>query len=79
MESAVKGGGDIARVAWLKFDAGFIDGLVNGIAWITGQFGRLFRVIQTGFVRGYALMMLVGGVAILGYFAYVLANLGGGK
>ena len=48
-----------------------VDGIVNlsGImADITGQFVKLF---QTGLVRNYALMFLIGVVAILFYLASV--------
>jgi NADH-quinone oxidoreductase subunit L len=51
------------------FDKWVVDGLVNlsGIAAdITGQFVKLF---QTGLVRNYALMFLLGVVAILFYLA----------
>jgi hypothetical protein len=48
-----------------------VDGVVNlsGIAAdITGQFVKLF---QTGLVRNYALMFLLGVVAILFYLATI--------
>ena len=51
------------------FDKWVVDGLVNlsGIAAdISGQFVKLF---QTGLVRNYALMFLLGVVAILFYLA----------
>jgi NADH-quinone oxidoreductase subunit L len=53
------------------FDRWVVDGLVNlsGIvADITGQFVKLF---QTGLVRSYALLFLIGVVAILFYLASV--------
>jgi NADH-quinone oxidoreductase subunit L len=53
------------------FDKWVVDGLVNlsGIAAdITGQFVKLF---QTGLVRNYALMFLLGVVAILFYLATI--------
>jgi NADH-quinone oxidoreductase subunit L len=51
-----------------------IDRAVNGLAWLVGQAGEGLRRLQTGLVRNYALAMLVGVVAILGYFLlrYVL-------
>ncbi|HRK21619.1 MAG TPA: NADH-quinone oxidoreductase subunit L [Fimbriimonadaceae bacterium] len=79
VEAAVDGGGQIGNFLWKKFDAGLIDGIVNGIAFLAGQFGRLFRVAQTGFVRSYALLMLIGGVALLAWFWYAIAQPGGPK
>jgi len=47
------------------FDSRGVDGLVNGLAaTIGGTSGRLRR-LQTGFVRSYALFMLIGAVLIL--------------
>jgi NADH-quinone oxidoreductase subunit L len=51
-------------------DAGVIDGAVNGVAAvIVGAAGRLRRY-QTGFVMNYALSMLVGAAALLGWFLW---------
>ena len=53
------------------FDRWVVDGVVNGVgiaADITGQFVKL---VQTGYVRNYALLFLLGVVAIL----YYLVNL----
>jgi NADH-quinone oxidoreductase subunit L len=48
------------------FDNRGVDGLVNTLAaTIGGTSGRLRR-IQTGFVRSYALSMLIGGVLLVG-------------
>ena len=78
-----------ARLMW-KFDAGIIDGLVNGVAWLTilwadmkqwfdkwivdgavngsgwlvQQAANILRLLQTGRVQGYALIILIGIVAI---------------
>ena len=47
------------------FDSRGVDGLVNGLAaTIGGTSGRLRR-LQTGFVRSYALSMLIGAVLLL--------------
>ncbi len=50
----------LAYVAWKFFDMKVIDGIVNGVAWVTGGLGHLVRPLQTGFVRNYALYLLVG-------------------
>ncbi len=70
MEASIEGGGQLGNFLWKRFDAGVVDGFFNGLAFLAGQFGRLFRVFQTGYARTYALLMLAGGVAILAWFAY---------
>ena len=49
------------------FDAQIIDGLVNGSGWLVKHASRWLRVLQTGYIRSYALMFLFGVVAVLGY------------
>jgi NADH-quinone oxidoreductase subunit L len=49
------------------FDQGLIDGIVNGFGYISRGFSSGLRLLQTGFVRSYALMLVVGVVAILAY------------
>jgi NADH-quinone oxidoreductase subunit L len=48
-------------------DLGFIDGIANGLATIAQNSAGSLRKIQNGFVRSYALSVLVGVVAIVGY------------
>lgn len=50
-------------------DQGFIDGLVNGIAGLFPSLAQLVRKLQSGYVRTYALAVLVGVVAVLAYLA----------
>jgi NADH-quinone oxidoreductase subunit L len=45
-----------------------IDGAVNGLAWLLDRAGEGLRRLQTGLVRNYALVMLVGVVAAVAYF-----------
>jgi NADH-quinone oxidoreductase subunit L len=52
------------------FDAGVIDGAVNGVATVVERAARRLRRYQTGFVMNYALSMLVGVVALLGWFLW---------
>jgi NADH-quinone oxidoreductase subunit L len=52
------------------FDAGVIDGAVNGIATVVERAASRLRRYQTGFVMNYALSMLVGVVALLGWFLW---------
>ena len=48
-------------------DETLIDGAVNGIALLLGGIGSLIRLIQTGYVQGYAFAMIIGAIAVLGY------------
>jgi NADH-quinone oxidoreductase subunit L len=57
----------LARV----FDPRVIDGMVNGTARFIGLSGQSLRQAETGYVRSYALVFLVGVVAVLGYFGYL--------
>ncbi len=55
---------------WKGFDLGFIDGIVNGIGYFVTEAGRGLRQVQVGFVRSYAAIILLGALAVLGYFIY---------
>jgi NADH-quinone oxidoreductase subunit L len=55
---------------WKGFDLGFIDGIVNGIGHFVAQFGNFTRHLQVGFVRSYAAVIILGALAVLGYFLY---------
>ncbi len=52
-----------------RFFAGFdryvVDGIVNASAIVTDIVGQLLKLFQTGYVRNYALLFLMGVVAIL--------------
>jgi NADH-quinone oxidoreductase subunit L len=54
----------LARV----LDIGAIDGLVNGVGVLVRDSSSLLRKAQTGLVRSYGLMMLLGVVAVVAYF-----------
>ncbi|HQU92398.1 MAG TPA: hypothetical protein PLK77_08885, partial [Pyrinomonadaceae bacterium] len=55
---------------WKGFDVGFIDGIVNGIGSAVAEVGNIARRIQVGFVRSYAAVILLGALAVIGYFIY---------
>ncbi|HVQ32251.1 MAG TPA: proton-conducting transporter membrane subunit, partial [Vicinamibacteria bacterium] len=55
------------RVLWKFFDAGIIDGLVNGAGNVTAAIGEWVRLFESGLVRAYTLAILGGAVALLGY------------
>jgi len=48
-------------------DLGFIDAIANGIASVTVRVSGSLRMIQTGYVRNYALTVFLGVVVIIGY------------
>jgi NADH-quinone oxidoreductase subunit L len=53
----------LARV----FDAGIVDGAVNGVGRAVVAWSASLRRLQTGYVVNYALTMLAGAVAIVGF------------
>ncbi|MGH9940842.1 MAG: proton-conducting transporter membrane subunit, partial [Pyrinomonadaceae bacterium] len=60
---------------WKIFDVGVIDGLVNGIARGMREIGGVLRYLQPGFVRSYAAIILLGALAVIGYFAFEFRHL----
>jgi NADH-quinone oxidoreductase subunit L len=54
-------------VLWERVDAMAIDGAVNRAGTITGALAEMIRPLQTGLVRHYALLILAGAVALLGW------------
>jgi NADH-quinone oxidoreductase subunit L len=60
---------------WKLFDQGVIDGILHSIGDAVTESGRLLRHLQAGFVRGYAAIILVGALAVIGFFAYIGFNL----
>jgi NADH-quinone oxidoreductase subunit L len=61
----VRRGKRLSRWLWQFFDVRIIDGIVNGVAGLVGLLGGLFRNTQTGYVRNYALTMLLGAVIVV--------------
>jgi len=55
------------------YDVKVIDATVNGIAQFFINLAQFLRVTQTGLLRQYAFCMVVGSLAIIGY--YLFANL----
>ncbi len=56
---------------WKIVDVGVIDGLLHSIGEAVQEMGRLARHMQAGFVRGYAAIILVGALILIGVFAYL--------
>jgi NADH-quinone oxidoreductase subunit L len=59
---------------WRLFDVGVIDGLVNGVARGAQVLGGVVRRVQLGFVRGYAAIILLGALAVVGYFIFLFGR-----
>jgi NADH-quinone oxidoreductase subunit L len=57
----------LARFLANPVDLGVIDGIANGLAKAVQGSAASLRLLQTGFVRNYALSVFVGVVVILGY------------
>ncbi|MEW6716838.1 MAG: NADH-quinone oxidoreductase subunit L [Chloroflexota bacterium] len=57
----------LSRFLALPVDLGVIDATANGLANLTKRLAASLRLLQTGFVRNYALSVFVGVVVILGY------------
>jgi NADH-quinone oxidoreductase subunit L len=57
---------------WLNdsFDMRVIDGAANGLGNLTKAAAARIRLLQTGYVRNYALAVFVGVVLILSYFLF---------
>jgi NADH-quinone oxidoreductase subunit L len=57
----------LAAFSAYVFDARFLDGIVNGLGGLVHAFANVGRRVQTGFVRNYALALLLGVVGLLVY------------
>lgn len=55
---------------WKIFDIGVIDGFLHALGQVVTETGGLARHLQAGFVRGYAAIILLGALAVIGFFAY---------
>jgi len=65
--AAFRGG---ARWLAMGFDLPVIDGAFNGLARMIGWCSDRLRVLQTGYVRNYALSIFVGVVLVLSYVLF---------
>ncbi len=68
LAAAVDGPVEAVAEGAATFDRRGIDGVVNGVATLVRGGGTRLRVVQTGFVRNYALGISVGAVLLLGFF-----------
>jgi NADH-quinone oxidoreductase subunit L len=70
-------GGAVSNFFYRWFDKGVIDGIfVNGSAWFAGTMGKALRLTQTGYVRYYAVAMLIGVVALMSYVIWATGSIG---
>jgi len=66
VNSTIKG----SEVVYDHFDLKVIDGAVNGSASATNFFGKVLSYIQTGLIKDYALIFLLGAILLLGYLLF---------
>ena len=52
---------------WKVFDVLIIDGIANGLASLVGDMSATFRRLQTGYLRGYLAVFLIGVVVVIGF------------
>jgi NADH-quinone oxidoreductase subunit L len=76
VQSSVEGGRQLADGLDTGLDRSLMDGIGAGAGQVTSSLGGIIRMIQTGFVRMYALVMLGGAVALI---ALLVLALGGAK
>ncbi|MGL6112288.1 MAG: NADH-quinone oxidoreductase subunit L [Rubrivivax sp.] len=57
----------MGRGLWKGGDVAIIDGLINGSARTVGGVGSALRLLQTGFIYWYALVMVLGVFALLSW------------
>jgi len=57
--------GQAITSALVKFDQSVVDGAVRGIGQVALGSGSTLRKTQTGFVRSYAMLILIGAVALI--------------
>ena len=58
---------NFSRMLWKGFDDAVIDGIVNGVARVVRGWGSALRAVETGLVKDYALSILIGAIAVIGY------------
>jgi NADH-quinone oxidoreductase subunit L len=61
---------NLALLLWKRFDVLVIDGAANGIASLVKGAGSVIRRTQTGYLRNYALSLILGAALILVYYIF---------
>ena len=75
----VENGRSFASWLWQGVDARFIDGIVNGVGGGIARFAQGIRGWQSGYVRNYALTMLIGVVLVILGCLFGLSALAAGR
>jgi NADH-quinone oxidoreductase subunit L len=57
----------LSEAAAFSFDAGVVDGAVNGVGRVVKGIGDWARPLQTGFVRNYGALFLAGAVVVVAW------------
>ncbi len=57
----------LAQAAAFSFDAGVVDGAVDGVGRVVRGVGQWIRPLQTGFVRNYGVLFLAGAVVVVAW------------
>ena len=67
-----KEGRGLSNIIYSIVDVRVVDGLVNGVGYLTNQIGGVLRTLQTGYVRNYAFSMLIGVLFVVAacYFGF---------
>jgi NADH-quinone oxidoreductase subunit L len=68
LSAAVDGPVEAVAEGAATFDKRGIDGVVNGVAAVVRGGGSRLRVVQTGYVRNYALGVAAGAVLLMAFF-----------
>jgi len=55
----------VSNFLWKFVDVKIIDGFVNAVGRLTILKGEVLKLCQTGFVRNYALSIMLGGIIII--------------
>jgi NADH-quinone oxidoreductase subunit L len=66
VNSTIKG----SEMVYDHFDLKVIDGALNGSARAANFFGRILSYFQTGLIKDYALIFLLGAIFLLGYLLF---------
>jgi NADH-quinone oxidoreductase subunit L len=64
------GARSLGRGLWRGGDVAVIDGVINGSAALVGRIAQFTRRFQTGYLYHYALVMIVGVVAMMSWFVW---------
>ncbi|MFA9453877.1 MAG: NADH-quinone oxidoreductase subunit L [Candidatus Aminicenantaceae bacterium] len=66
VNSTIKG----SELVYKNFDLKVIDGALNGSAKTMNTMGKLLSSLQTGLIKDYALVFLLGALILIGYFVF---------